>query len=128
MPVARPRPESWSSNEITGSCLGHSTVLLNFLGLRVLTDHQIFRRDRRIRRQRRYASGAAIDALTTLKAGDYVVHLEHGIGIYRGIERVFVRESMVEVAVIEYEGGDRLNVPLYRIDQIERYRSADFHT
>jgi len=35
-----------------------------------------------------------------------------------------VRESTVEVAVIEYEGGDRLNVPLYRIDQIERYRSA----
>ncbi|MGI8843161.1 MAG: transcription-repair coupling factor [Gemmatimonadaceae bacterium] len=97
-------------------------------GLRVLTDHQIFRRDRRIRRQRRYASGAAIDALTTLKVGDYVVHLEHGIGIYRGIERVFVRESMVEVAVIEYEGGDRLNVPLYRIDQIERYRSAEAGT
>ena len=38
MPVARPRPENWSSNEITGSCLGHSTVLLNILGLRVLTD------------------------------------------------------------------------------------------
>jgi len=54
-----------------------------------------------------------------------VVHLEHGVGIYRGIEQVFVRESTIEVAVIEYEGGDRLNVPLYRIDQVERYRSAD---
>src|SRR5438046_6848401 len=41
------------------------------------------------------------------------------------MEKMFVRESTVEVAVIEYEGGDRLNVPLYRIDQIERYRSAD---
>src|SRR5256885_1695490 len=40
------------------------------------------------------------------------------------MEKIFVRESTVEVAVIEYEGGDRLNVPLYRIDQIERYRSA----
>src|SRR5260370_19299091 len=38
---------------------------------------------------------------------------------------MFVREGTIEVAVIEYEGGDRLNVPLYRIDQIERYRSAD---
>src|SRR5256714_2021509 len=37
---------------------------------------------------------------------------------------MFVRESTGEVAGIEYEGGDRLNVPLYRIDQIERYRSA----
>ena len=97
-------------------------------GLRVLTDHEIFRRDRRIRRQRRYASGAAVEAITALKAGDYVVHLEHGIGIYRGIERMFVRESTVEVAVIEYEGGDRLNVPLYRIDQIERYRAAEAGT
>ena len=93
-------------------------------GLRVLTDHEIFRRDRRLRRTRRYGAGVALETVTALKPGDYVVHLEHGVGIYRGIEKIFVRESMVEVAVIEYEGGDRLNVPLYRLDQIERYRAA----
>jgi transcription-repair coupling factor (superfamily II helicase) len=93
-------------------------------GLRVLTDHEIFRRERRIRRARRYASGVALETVTALKPGDYVVHLEHGIGIYRGIETIFVKESTVEVAVVEYEGGDRLNVPLYRIDQLERYRAA----
>ena len=96
-----------------------------FSGYRVLTDHEIFRRERRFRRARRYATGIALESLTALKPGDYVVHLEHGVGIYRGIEKMFVRESTVEVAVIEYEAGDRLNVPLYRIDQIERYRSAD---
>lgn len=37
-PVARPTPDSWSDSAITGSCLGHSTVLLNFLGVRILTD------------------------------------------------------------------------------------------
>ncbi len=93
-------------------------------GLRVLTDHEIFRRERRIRRTRKYSGGAALDVVTALKNGDYVVHLEHGIGIYRGLSTTFVGESSVEVAVIEYEGGDRLNVPLYRIDQVERYRSA----
>ena len=92
-------------------------------GLRVLTDHEIFRRERRIRRSRRYVSGG-VDSLA-LKVGDYVVHLEHGVGIYRGIETIFVKQSTIEVAVVEYEGGDRLNVPLYRIDQLERYRSAD---
>ncbi len=97
---------------------------LSSMGLRVLTDHEIFRRERRIRRARRYSAGTSIESLTALTPGDYVVHLEHGVGIYRGIERVFVRESTVEVAVIEYEGGSRLNVPLYRIDQIERFRSA----
>ena len=96
----------------------------DFAGYRVLTDHEIFRRERRFRRARRYATGVALENLTALKPGDFVVHLEHGVGIYRGIEKMFVRESTVEVAVIEYEGGDRLNVPLYRIDQIERYRSA----
>jgi transcription-repair coupling factor (superfamily II helicase) len=94
-------------------------------GLRVLTDHEIFRRERRIRRTRRYTSGITPDTLS-LREGDYVVHLEHGVGIYRGIETLGVGsgETKVEVAVVEYEGGDRLNVPLYRIDQLERYRSA----
>lgn len=96
----------------------------NRVGLRVLTDHEIFRRERRIRRARKYGTGAALESLTALKIGDFVVHLEHGVGIYRGIEKIFFRESTVEVAVLEYEGGDRLNVPLYRIDQIERYRSG----
>ncbi len=93
-------------------------------GLRILTDHEIFRRARRIRRARRYGTGASLETITALKPGDFVVHLEHGIGIYRGIETIFVKETTVEVAVLEYEGGDRLNVPLYRIDQIERYRAA----
>ena len=102
--------------------LGGGFIIPNVV--RVLTDHEIFRRDRRLRRTRKYATGAPLDTIGALKPGDYVVHLEHGIGIYRGIEKIFVRESTIEAAVIEYEGGDRLNVPLYRIDQIERYRSA----
>jgi transcription-repair coupling factor (superfamily II helicase) len=92
-------------------------------GLRVLTDHEIFRRERRIRRARKYVAGIGVDTLA-IKPGDFVVHLEHGVGIFRGIETIFVGQSTIEVAVVEYEGGDRLNVPLYRIDQLERFRSA----
>ncbi|MGH7662825.1 MAG: transcription-repair coupling factor [Gemmatimonadaceae bacterium] len=94
-------------------------------GLRVLTDHEIFRRERRLRRARRYDTGSALESITALGPGDYVVHLEHGVGIYRGIQTITVKNDTVEVAVIEYEGGDRLNVPLYRIDQVERYRAGD---
>src|SRR3954469_4078666 len=43
-PAARPRPELWSNDAITSSCLGHSTVLMNFLGVRVLTDPVFFTR------------------------------------------------------------------------------------
>ncbi|MFL5613830.1 MAG: transcription-repair coupling factor [Gemmatimonadaceae bacterium] len=92
-------------------------------GLRILTDHEIFRRERRIRRARKYATGIGVDTLA-IKPGDYVVHLEQGVGIFRGIETIFVGQSTIEVAVVEYEGGDRLNVPLYRIDQLERFRSS----
>ena len=91
--------------------------------LTVLSDHEIFTRARRLRRTRRYRQ--ATQALTTgaLSAGDYVVHLEHGIGIYRSVETITLGEgTTIEVAIVEYEGGDRLNVPLYRLDQLEPYR------
>jgi transcription-repair coupling factor (superfamily II helicase) len=92
--------------------------------LRVLTDHEIFRRARRLRRTRRYRQAAPSTVTGALTLGDYVVHLDHGIGVYRGIESITVDGGTIEVAVLEYEGGDRLNVPLYRLDQVERYRAA----
>src|SRR5438876_2201803 len=94
--------------------------------LRVLTDHEIFRRARRLRRPRRYREASPTAAARALQAGDYVVHLEHGIGLYRGIQTIAVGSEggTLEVAVVEYESGDRLNVPLYRLDQLEPYRAA----
>src|SRR6267378_204933 len=94
--------------------------------LRVLTDHEIFRRARRLRRPRRYRSAVSTAASRPLTPGGYVVHLEHGIGIYRGLQTIAVGAdgATLEVAVVEYEGGDRLNVPLYRIDQLEPYRTT----
>lgn len=92
--------------------------------LRVLTDHEVFRRARRLRRPRRYRQAAPSAATGVLSEGDYVVHLDHGIGIYRGIGTTTVEGGILDVAIVEYEGGDRLNVPLYRLDQLERYRAA----
>ena len=94
--------------------------------LRVLTDHEIFRRARRLRRPRRYRTAVATAASRPLTPGGYVVHLEHGIGIYRGLQTIAVgaEGETLDVAVVEYEGGARLNVPLYRIDQLEPYRTV----
>ncbi len=89
----------------------------------VLTDHEIFNRPRRLRRARRFRE-AVSGGVGALSPGDYVVHLEHGIGIYRGIEKITAGGGTIEVAVLEYEGGDRLQVPLYRIDQLEPYRTG----
>src|SRR2546430_5437954 len=94
--------------------------------LRVLTDHEIFRRARRLRRPRRYREASATAAARALQQGDYVVHLEHGIGLYRGIQTIAVgaEGGTLEVAVGEYEGGDPLNVPPYPLGQLEPHPPA----
>ncbi len=92
--------------------------------LRVLTDHEIFRRARRLRRTKRFRTAAPTATGETLGVGAYVVHLDHGIGIYRGLHSIDIEGGAIDVAVIEYEGGDRLNVPLYGLHQIEQYRAA----
>ncbi len=93
-------------------------------GLVVFTDHEIFRRARRIRRPRRYRQASPVGAVAALKPGDVVVHLEHGIGIYRGLQSIAVGDGTMDVAAVEYQGGDLLHVPLYRIDQLERFRGG----
>jgi transcription-repair coupling factor (superfamily II helicase) len=91
--------------------------------LRLLTDHEIFRRSRRIRRRRRFRGGAALESVAALKPGDYVVHMDHGIGQFRRMERVRVGEEEFETLVIEYAGGELLRVPVHRVDLIERWTS-----
>lgn len=92
---------------------------------RVLTDHEIFRRSRRIRRRRRFRGGAALESVAALKPGDYVVHMDHGVGQFRRMERVRLGEEEFETLVIEYAGGELLRVPVHRVDLIERWVSDD---
>jgi len=88
---------------------------------RVLNDHEIFRRDRRIRRQRRFRGAVALESLSQLREGDYVVHLDHGVGRYVGLEQVKVGDTEIESLSIEYADGEMLRVPVYRLDLIERW-------
>jgi transcription-repair coupling factor (superfamily II helicase) len=89
--------------------------------LRVLTDHEIFDRARRLRRARRFRGAVALESISQLKPGDFVVHLDHGVGRFRGLERVSVGEAQIEALSIEYAGGETLRVPVYRLDLIERW-------
>ncbi len=88
---------------------------------RVLNDHEIFRRARRVRRGRRFRGGGAIESLSQLQRGDLVVHLDHGIGRFRGLERVTVGGMTIESLAIEYAGSEMLRLPVYRLDLIERW-------
>jgi transcription-repair coupling factor (superfamily II helicase) len=88
---------------------------------RILTDHEIFRRSPRIRRRRRFRGGAALESVAALKPGDYVVHMDHGVGRFRAMERVRLGEEEFETLVIEYADGEILRVPVHRVDLIERW-------
>src|SRR6185437_3123739 len=121
--IGRGSPAALSIGVLDGGFVIPAGAAPDWRGLRVLTDHEIFRRERRIRRARRYITSTALDTVS-LKPGDYVVHLEQGVGIYRGIETIFVGQSTIEVAVVEYEGGDRLNVPPPRLHKLGGRRWA----
>jgi len=89
--------------------------------LRVLTDHEIFRRSRRVRRSRQFRGAAALESLAQLTPGNHVVHMDHGVGVFRGLERLEVAGEEIEALAIEYAGGEMLRVPVYRVDLVERW-------
>ncbi len=87
----------------------------------VLTDHEIFQRSHRPRRGRDLHGMASLESIASLSPGDYVVHMDHGIGRYAGLERVTVGEETIETLSIEYADGEILRLPHYRIDLIEKW-------
>jgi len=60
-----------------------------------------------------------------LQVGDYVVHVEHGIGQYQGLKEITQGDTTGEFMILEYAEGARLYVPLTRLDLVQKYRSAD---
>ncbi len=87
----------------------------------VLTDHEIFGKSYRKKRQFKKKTSRPIDSFLELKTGDHVVHINHGIGVYRGIERMSAGGVERDFLLIEYEGGDRLYVPLDQITMVQKY-------
>lgn len=91
-------------------------------GLAWIAEEEVLGRPgRRARRRRRGASRQALDDLTTLEIDEMVVHVEHGIGRYRGLVHRQVQGVEMELLHIEYLGGDKLFLPVYRLDQIHKY-------
>jgi len=93
----------------------------------VFTDHEIFARYRRRRGRRLRPSAAAMRELLTLAPGDYVVHLDHGIGVYKGLQRLTFDGHETECIQLDYAGGDRLFVPIDQLGLIERYAAEEGH-
>ncbi|TWU32869.1 transcription-repair coupling factor [Novipirellula artificiosorum] len=86
----------------------------------VLTGAELFHRSP-VRRGRTRARGKPIDSLLQLEAGDLVVHLSHGIGLYRGLHNIEKNGQHLEHLTIEFDGGTKIYVPASRIGLIQRY-------
>jgi len=89
------------------------------------TDHQIFNRFARRVRVRKSRGGASIPDFDALSKGDFVVHETHGIGRYMGIERIKAGSEEVDCIVLQYEGRDRLRLPVSDLWRIQKYSSSE---
>lgn len=80
---------------------------------------------KRKRRKKTNYQGKAIQSFTELSVGDYVVHEEHGLGIYKGIEKVERDRVIKDYIKIEYGDGGNLYLPATRLESIQKYAGAE---
>jgi transcription-repair coupling factor (superfamily II helicase) len=93
--------------------------------LEVVTEQDLLG-DRLVRRRkRRKDADAFLAELSALNAGDLVVHVDHGIGKYIGLEPIPVGKSQHDCVALEYAGGDKLYIPVENIDVLSRYGSSE---
>ncbi len=93
--------------------------------LEVITEQDVLG-DRLVRRKKkRKDSDAFLAELQALARGDLVVHVEHGIGKYLGLDPVPVGKSQHDCVTLEYRGGDKLFIPVENIDVLSRYGSSE---
>jgi transcription-repair coupling factor (superfamily II helicase) len=91
----------------------------------VVTEEEIFGPREKRRARTRWREGQAVEGIAQLKPGDHVVHTEHGIGVYRGLVQLTAAKVTDEFLRLEYEGGDKLFLPIHRLNLISRYVGAD---
>ncbi len=108
-----------------GVYVAHSPLRTGFklpeAGVMVLTDSEIFGAQRMHRARKVSHEGIPISSILDLKEGDYVVHVSHGIGYYRGIHKLETHGVEREYLLLEYAMGDKLYVPSEQIDRVQKY-------
>ena len=94
-------------------------------GLVFLAEEEIFGERRHRRRSRPRPVADYLTGLSQLAAGDYVVHTDHGIARYHGLQHLSVADTTGDYLYLEYVGGDKLYVPVERINLVQKYAGAD---
>ena len=91
------------------------------------TDHQIFERYHKFRFHDRFSKKESVSAkeLIGLNPGDYVVHVDHGIGIFGGLEKIEVNGKVQEAIKLVYKDQDVLYVNIHSLHRITKYKGKD---
>ncbi|MCD6161400.1 MAG: transcription-repair coupling factor [candidate division Zixibacteria bacterium] len=90
-----------------------------------LADHQIFTRHKKRRTFRRFKEGIALSSYSNLNPGDYVVHIDYGIGRFRGLETLVVDGRKRDCIALIYLGDDKLYVPVEEFHRVQKYAGKD---
>lgn len=92
----------------------------------VITEGDMFGAEKKKRKRKRTSyEGKKIQSFAELSIGDYVVHEEHGLGVYRGIEKIERDKIVKDYLKIEYADGGNLYLPATRLDGIQKYAGAE---
>ncbi|MEE9554927.1 MAG: transcription-repair coupling factor, partial [candidate division Zixibacteria bacterium] len=95
------------------------------IGLWLLTDHGIFSRVSGRKKTRGFKEGIALSSYRSLQLGDYVVHIDHGIGQYRGLETLTVDGRKRDCLLILYAGGDKVYVPIEEFLRVQKFSGKE---
>ncbi|MCI8550344.1 MAG: transcription-repair coupling factor [Lachnospiraceae bacterium] len=90
----------------------------------VIPESDMFGAEKKKRRKRTTYEGRKIQSFSELSIGDYVVHENHGLGIYRGIEKIEVDRITRDYIKLEYGGNGSLYLPVTQLDMIQKYAGA----
>lgn len=93
-------------------------------GLAFVSEEEIFGARMQRRRKRRPAAGEFVSDLADLSAGDFVVHVDYGVGIYRGLTKLVVDGVAEDFLHLEYRGEEKLYLPVHRLRLIQKYVGA----
>lgn len=91
----------------------------------VVTESDIFGAKKKKKRKVKQYTGAAIHSFNDLKIGDYVVHVNHGLGIYQGIEKIERDHVTKDYLKIAYAAGSNLYVPATSLEVLQKYAGSD---
>ncbi len=95
------------------------------INLVIISESDIFGAEKKKKKKLKEYDGKKIQSFTDLNIGDYVVHENHGLGIYRGIEKIEVDKVTKDYIKIEYGGGGVLYILATGLDVIQKYAGAD---